>query len=101
MSTWYKARKKPIEIEFREAKSLERIETLEGTLWAMRRNHFIIKGVKGEIYPIDKEIFYKTYDVIGEKTNMAKEITVLGVLKWIYEQTKKAISWLLSGKKKK
>jgi len=25
---------------------------------------FIIRGVEGEFYPIKKDIFYKTYDVI-------------------------------------
>lgn len=90
---WKKARKKPIIIEFREAEPKEQvgivfpsieginettddrtvnstplmgeiIYTLEGHLIAVADNHFIIRGVNGEVYPIKKEIFYKTYDVL-------------------------------------
>ena len=76
---WGKARKKPVEIEYREVepkilirvKNPERteiwgeaIETLEGTLFAYLGEHYIIRGVEGEVYPIRKDIFYRTYDVI-------------------------------------
>jgi hypothetical protein len=77
---WGKARKKPIVIEFREPKDEtwtfypntsepvrgERIQTHEGTLCAIVGLDFIIKGVQGELYPIKKEIFYRTYDVVEE-----------------------------------
>jgi len=76
---WGRARKKPVEIEYREVepKTLirvekpegvevwgEAIETLEGTLFAYPGEHYIIRGVEGEVYPIRKDIFYRTYDVI-------------------------------------
>lgn len=38
-----------------------KIVTLEGTLFA-DRGDFIIKGVKGEIYPCKADIFYATYE---------------------------------------
>ena len=41
------------------------IETLEGTMEASA-NDWIIKGIKGEIYPCKPEIFEKTYDLIEE-----------------------------------
>ena len=67
LSKWKKARKKPVEVEFREVEAVvEVIHTLEGILYAGKKTHFIVKGVNGEIYPIQKEIFYKTYDVIEE-----------------------------------
>ena len=63
---WKKARKKPIEVEFREViGNLEIIATLEGELYARKGKHYIMRGVKGELYPIDKGIFEKTYDVIS------------------------------------
>jgi hypothetical protein len=76
--TWRKARKKPIIIEFREVhqhkcgnvnnngetKIGEFVKTHEGTLFADYTKDFIIKGVDGELYPIKKAIFEKTYDVI-------------------------------------
>lgn len=91
MSVWKKARKKPIVVEYREVEpnfpsmllmndavvrtnrftfrdekdlDCERVETLEGILIAFPKQHYIIRGVKGEIYPIKKEIFYETYEVI-------------------------------------
>jgi len=65
--TWKKARKKPIIIEFREVKGLrEVIRTREGTLFAVRDTDYVIKGIKGEIYPINKEIFNATYEVLDE-----------------------------------
>jgi len=80
---WRKARKKPIIIEFREPEPndviccgiytdlhsipIERIKTLEGDLIAYPDVHFIIKGTKGELYPIRKDIFYETYEVIEDE----------------------------------
>jgi hypothetical protein len=72
---WKKARKKPVVIEFREVKpntrtggfnKVEEIKTLEGTLIAIPNKDFVIRGVRGELYPIKKNIFYETYDVIEE-----------------------------------
>ena len=61
---WKKCRKKPIVVEFREIDIPMTIETREGALNAYPEGDFLIRGVEGEIYPIKKEIFYKTYDVI-------------------------------------
>jgi len=64
---WRKARKKPIIVEFREVDGEERIETREGVLIAKQNEDYIIRGVDGEIYPIKKSIFHRTYEVIEEK----------------------------------
>ena len=71
---WGKARKKPIVVEFREvipnrqgrfgSGPYEEVETLEGYKDAIPGFHYIIKGIKGELYPIQKEIFDETYEVI-------------------------------------
>ncbi len=74
-----KYRKKPVVIEaFRlgydetpswivdgENISLDRfeIDTLEGTMTALRGD-YIIKGVKGELYPCKADIFEATYDKV-------------------------------------
>ena len=82
-----KFRKKPVEIEaiqwtgknaaeilvFMSAPQLEddfltseiKIETLEGTMTASK-NDWIIRGFKGEIYPVKPDIFDMTYEKIGE-----------------------------------
>ena len=40
------------------------IHTIDGRLEARVRD-FILMGVKGEIYLIKRDIFFKTYDIIG------------------------------------
>lgn len=83
--TWRKARKRPIVIEFREVEPEieaatrwlsggtsytvlgEKIFTAEGVLIALPDEDFIIRGVKGEVYPIKKAIFYETYDVLDDE----------------------------------
>ena len=42
-----------------------KIETLEGVMTA-KIDDFIIRGVKGEIYPCKPDIFAETYDAVGE-----------------------------------
>jgi hypothetical protein len=77
MTEWKKATKKPVTIEYREPTpnteliglKYEAIKTLEGTVCAFPGKDFVIKGVKGELYPIKKEIFAETYEiVVQEKT---------------------------------
>ncbi|MBY8999036.1 MAG: hypothetical protein KGD60_15020 [Candidatus Thorarchaeota archaeon] len=62
--------KRPIEVEFREVEGEEEVLTLENregdSLIAKADEDFIIRGVKGELYPIKKEIFYQTYDIVEE-----------------------------------
>lgn len=76
--SWRKARKKPVVIEFREvepAKNIfdpinhawykaEVIRTLEGDIVGIVGRDYVIRGVKGEVYPIRKDIFEETYEVV-------------------------------------
>ena len=39
------------------------IPTLEGNLWA-RKHDWIIRGVKGELYPCKPDIFEATYELL-------------------------------------
>ena len=86
--SWGKARKRPIMVQFREVKPEtlirvkypgrievwgEVIETLEGTLFAYPDKHFIIMGITDEIYPIEKDIFEATYDVLQSPNQTAEE----------------------------
>jgi len=80
MKGWGQCRKKPMHVYYRavQEKELlpnveeqadimgETIKTLEGTLFAFPHRDYIIEGVNGELYPIRKSIFEKTYDIIVE-----------------------------------
>ena len=82
MTEWKMARKKPLCVRFREVeakqsfsgsteiisprKKGETVQTLNGPVLAVAGEDFIICGKEGELYPINKKIFYKTYDVIDE-----------------------------------
>lgn len=74
---WGIARKKPIEIIYREVTpdrnfTYETIFTREGTIRGYPEMDYVIRGVQGELYPIKKDIFHATYDVI-EKARSSKE----------------------------
>jgi hypothetical protein len=70
---WKEARKKPIVIRFREViprkhrgvdVECEIVYTREGMITGYPDEDFIIEGIDGEVYPIKKDIFYRTYDVL-------------------------------------
>jgi hypothetical protein len=70
---WKRARKKPVIIMFREPiGKKELIHTLEGEERAIRGKHFVIRGVRGELYPIDKKIFAETYEVLDSEQKEEK-----------------------------
>lgn len=59
-----KAVKKPIPVSCAEIDDEFEVETMEGTMKGKKGDYLII-GVNGEMYPIDREIFGKTYDLIN------------------------------------
>ena len=71
---WGKARKKPVIVEVREVQGeCELIKTLEGDWIVHPEKSYVIRGVKGELYPIDKEIFQETYDIIEDFATEAEK----------------------------
>jgi hypothetical protein len=70
-SMWKHAKKRPVIVEFREViGEREEIGTLENRggekLIANRGQDYVIRGTRGELYPIKKEIFAETYDIVEE-----------------------------------
>ncbi len=60
---WFDATKKPVMIQVRKVRPpFEDIPTMEGVMTALPGKHFVIKGVHGELYPIEQSIFWETYD---------------------------------------
>lgn len=41
-----------------------KVKTLEGTSYNVPDGYILIRGVQGEYYPCDSDIFYQTYNVI-------------------------------------
>ena len=71
MSEWTPCRKLPIIVHFREVKGdREEIITLENregdSLVAKADEDYIMKGVEGEVYPIKKALFRKTYEIVED-----------------------------------
>lgn len=58
-----KAIKKPIAIRCIQIHEPFQVETMEGTMKG-KKGDWLIVGVQGEMYPIDKSIFEKTYDLV-------------------------------------
>ena len=65
---WRKARKKPVVVQFREVEGeKEIISTRAGAVIAVKGRDYVIRDVRGEEYPILKEIFNETYEVLREE----------------------------------
>lgn len=41
------------------------VKTLEGTSYDVPEGYYIIRGIEGEFYPCESEIFMKTYEIIS------------------------------------
>jgi hypothetical protein len=61
---WKKVMKKPIPIDAVEILEEFEVETIEGVMKG-KKGDWLMKGVNGEFYPCDKEIFEKTYDILN------------------------------------
>lgn len=61
--TWNFYKKKPLEISAIQMKKPFSVETLEGTM-SGKAGDYLIRGINGELYPCDKKIFEKSYDLI-------------------------------------
>jgi hypothetical protein len=80
---WLKARKKSIVVDVREVVGdAEDIKTMDGnTFTTVKATHFIMRGVKGELYPIEKKTFFETYEFVKQEEKASppdffKELTI-------------------------
>ena len=67
-----KYRKIPVIIEAYQTDKEMEIETLEGTMKA-NKGDWIIKGVKGELYPCKPDVFEMTYEKVNDNDWMVKK----------------------------
>lgn len=59
-------RKRPLTVSAFQAKVRLLIHTLNGII-AAEPGDYIIKGIKGEFYPCNKELFEQTYEVLNKE----------------------------------
>ena len=60
---WHDAKKRPVVVKATPMPAPFTVETKEGTMEG-EQGDILIRGVEGELYPCDSEIFYKTYEVL-------------------------------------
>lgn len=63
--TVLRVRKKPLEVTAFKANVALLVHTLEGVMMC-EPGDYVIRGVKGELYPCARDIFEQTYDEIKE-----------------------------------
>ncbi len=63
MSEFKSYRKKPIIIRAKQMNEPFEVKTMEGTMKG-KTGDYLVVGIKNEKYPIDKDIFEKTYNPI-------------------------------------
>lgn len=68
-----KFRKKPIVIEAYQTDKEMIIQTLEGPLHASPGD-WIIRGVRGELYPCKPDVFERTYEPVDESEELTLNI---------------------------
>lgn len=56
-------RKKPVIVHAKEMDKEFFVKTLEGVMHG-NRGDFLLIGLNGEMYPVKREIFFKTYEVV-------------------------------------
>ena len=73
--TGFKTAKKPIPLNYEISKTAQTIATKEGPV-AARAGDAIMTGTKGEKWPIPKNKFKQTYDIVGDGLAAKKNIPV-------------------------
>jgi len=63
---WRACRKKPIVVRVRDAVPGEKVFTREGLTLA-QPDDLVMRGVDGELYPIGRDVFVRTYDLVSDE----------------------------------
>ena len=69
-------RKKPIVVHAKQVDEEFRVNTLEGNYKQGKPGDYLMKGIDGELYICDREIFEKTYDWVEDKPIKTETIEV-------------------------
>ncbi|WP_207492967.1 hypothetical protein [Aridibaculum aurantiacum] len=63
--------KKPIPIRCIQINEPFKVETMEGPYMG-KAGDYLMVGVKGEMYPCDKEVFEETYEFVSDLSNRSE-----------------------------
>jgi len=63
----FRVRKKPVIVQAIQVKEDFEVETLEGTMKG-KAYDYLVRGIEGELYPVDRTIFLKTYEHLDGST---------------------------------
>ena len=58
--------KKPIPVKCFQIEEPFKVETMEGVLEA-KAGDYLMVGLRGEMYPCDREIFHETYEILQDE----------------------------------
>lgn len=58
---WFHCKKRPVVIKAIQMDKDFKVATKEGLSLAGKAGDYLLEGVKGEVYPCDKDIFEETY----------------------------------------
>lgn len=86
----FKAFKKPIPLSFEHATHDQQVQTLENKVSCVAGD-VIMTGTEGERWPIKKEVFESTYDVLSEGLASKKKIIVFALQ--IHEVFQAKLAW--------
>lgn len=68
MNIKFIAKKKPIPVKVYEFDGHKDVETIEGIAYNISgETHYVVEGAFGDQWPIEKEIFHKTYEIVEAK----------------------------------
>ena len=62
-----KCRKRPLFVYAKQMREEFRVNSIEGNYAQGKAGDYLVKGIKGELYICDKDIFEKTYEWIDDK----------------------------------
>lgn len=66
---WKACRKRPVIVHVREQRPGEDFSCTREGITPLRPDDLIMRGVEGEEYPIGRDLFARTYDLIEDEDN--------------------------------
>ncbi len=69
---WRACRKKPVVVHVRDAVPGEEVFTREGLTLA-KDDDLVMRGIDGELYPIGRDLFARTYDLLDREESLPDE----------------------------